>query len=568
MTQDDFKVSRVQRISLRLNIVLLGVIIFFLVSSGYGIWTLQQQSKQFKTITQTHYDRAMLAAELSRDAELIATQAMEKVVTQRLGKVDANVLQADITRIFTVARNSLIAYNAKEATLLDQIDMLTQPYFNQILAFYQLIEKQLRQERRLGQIERALAMQQVSSSDQNSQLAILVPSTTNALLFMLRADSPGLRARRTHDVTDQLHKLAKFEPKNTEQEAIVATMQNLASQTIMLKLDIDQTRMQTLAAMRETRLYAQRLSGASYDFYLIVKSGADAAAQEHSQHIESVSIKIMGFCVVFLGLIGLAYWLIHRILIQRLDRLSGVMLQHVEGNPVEIPQSGRDEISIIGRAFAVFVAANQASHQRALDAQRQAEQANQKLLKLNASLHEQSNTDELTHTANRRSFFNWLRSVWPSAQDQGSSIGVIMLDIDWFKRYNDHYGHQAGDVCLQQVAKILRKASSTSHGMLARYGGEEFIMAVVGESQSEITQLGEAMLRGVIEAQLPHSHSPKQHLTISVGVAYYDRLSAEDTFEKVIGLADQALYEAKARGRANVVSLNSIENLSDNTTDS
>ncbi len=560
MIQDDFKVSKTQRIGLRLNIVLLSIIVFFLVASGFGIWTLQQQTKQFNAITQTYYDRAMLAAELSRDAELIATQAMEKTVTQQLGKIDANVLQTDITKIFTVARDSLVAHSDREAELIDRVDVLTRPYFDQILAFYKMIEQQLRQELRLRDIERGLARLQPSPfTDARNELTPYISDTTSALLFMLRADSPGLLSRRTRDVTYQLEQLAAFRTDDPAQQQTIAELQDLASQALSLKMDIDQTRMRTLAAMRETRLYAQRLSGASYDFYLYVKSEADTAALEHSRHIESVSKMIVGFCLVFLLLIGVAYWLIQRILIQRLNRLSSVMLQHVEGEPVPIPQSGQDEISIIGKAFSVFVEANQASHQKAQEAQHQAEEANQKLRKLNASLHEQSNTDELTATANRRSFFNWLRATWPTAKDKGSSFGVLMIDIDWFKRYNDHYGHLAGDLCLQQVAKILRTTVGSNQGMLARYGGEEFIVAAAGITQAQINKLGHALLKGVVDAQLPHTHSPKQHITISVGIAYFDKLSAEDTSEKVIALADQALYEAKAHGRANVVTLNTTD---------
>lgn len=554
-----FSVPRLRKLGVRLNIILLGIILFFLVSSGYGIWTLQQQSEQFKAVTQTYYDRSMLAAELSRDAELIATQAMEQSVTQRLSNIDANILQTDITRTFTVARSKLTANAPEEVAVLSEIDRLTQPYFEQLVLFYNLIEDQQRLQLQMNRLDRERQLWiapyiNFDVSADNGRFSTLVINLARSTLTMLDAQSPGLLARRKAQLEEVRIALTSLTGLTQIQLQAREKLLENVNDTLVLKDQLDKSRLETLSAMRKTRLFAQRLSSVCYDFYLLVKQRAESAAQQHSQLIDRVTLQIAAFSVAFLALIGLTYWFIHHYIMRRMNRLSHVMQQHATGQPAPIPQDGNDEITVIGRTFAQFVSANDLARDQIQSARQAAEAANEKLRELNISLHMQSNTDDLTQIPNRRSFFDWLHPTYQKLMQQHYGLSIFMIDIDWFKSYNDHYGHQAGDECLRHVAQLLRSVAQQYTGMLARYGGEEFIVAVPGISFAQAQALADALLEVIDQAHIAHGHTPKHHITISVGLATLTQADQTYPIEKLISTADQSLYEAKSKGRAQVVS--------------
>lgn len=557
MTSGLLSVPRLRKLGVRLNIILLGIILFFLVSSGYGIWTLQQQSEQFKTVTQTYYDRSMLAAELSRDAELIATQAMERSVTQRLGNIDANILQTDITRTFTVARDKLTADAPEEIAVLAEIDRLTQPYFEQLVLFYNLIEAQQRLQLQMNRLDRERQLWiapyiNFDVSADNGLFSTLVINLARSTLAMLDAQSPGLLARRKAQLAEVRVALEQLSGLTQIQQQARQKLLDNVSDTLVLKEQLDSSRLETLAAMRKTRLFAQRLSSVCYDFYILVKQRAENAALQHSQLIDRVTLQIAAFSAAFLMLIGIMYWFIHHYIVRRMNKLSFVMQQHASGQPEAIPQEGHDEITVIGKTFALFVKANDRAHNEIQRARKAAEAANEQLRELNLSLHEQSNTDDLTQIPNRRSFFDWLPDHYQQLSQQHQGLSILMIDIDWFKSYNDHYGHQAGDICLHHVAQLLRGVLQQYPGMLARYGGEEFIVAVPKISFAQAQELGHDMLSAIEQANIVHDCTPKKHVTISVGVATLSQSSHLYSIEKLISMADQSLYEAKSKGRSQV----------------
>ena len=542
------------RIGVRTNLVLLGLISFFLIASGYGIWALKTQGEQLDSLTETYYDRAMLAAELSRDAELIATQAMEKAVTQRLANIDANILQSDITRMFTVARDKLTAHGPNEAALLIEIDRLTQPYFTKLTEFYKNIENRQRLQQRMETmmltIESNLKQPLMADSNDFSKSSHELSSAT---LLMLQANRPGLLARRQARVERLSADLNALTDLSVNEMNHRQLTNRFVEQSLQLKTRLDQANRITLASMRETRVYAQRLSSACYDLYLLVKQSATQAALQHTQNTQQVIWSMAAFCLIFICLIGLAYWLVQHFIIQRLNHLSSIMLRHTKNDPQPIPVSGKDEITVIGQAFQTFVDANNAAKHEANQAHKIVEQTNQKLIELNASLLQQSNTDELTQIANRRAFFTQLNTTW-SHHSQHTSISILMIDIDWFKAYNDHYGHQAGDTCLKAVVQQLKTACEPYQAVLARYGGEEFIAAVLDLTEQQAHALGESMLSHVLEARLTHTHCPNGNITISVGSVTQAFDGSETSFERLISNADQALYQAKEAGRNQVVS--------------
>lgn len=176
----------------------------------------------------------------------------------------------------------------------------------------------------------------------------------------------------------------------------------------------------------------------------------------------------------------------------------------------------------------------------------------QELAEANAILQKLSSLDGLTGIPNRRRFDEGLKAEWQRAIRHSSSISLIMLDIDFFKLYNDTYGHQRGDDCLKQVAQTLVESVHRETDMVARYGGEEFT-AILPETGFEgAFSVAETMRANVEQQNIAHENSKvSDHVTISVGVATWVP-ERDSQANELITLADQALYKAKEKGRNRV----------------
>jgi diguanylate cyclase (GGDEF)-like protein len=172
-------------------------------------------------------------------------------------------------------------------------------------------------------------------------------------------------------------------------------------------------------------------------------------------------------------------------------------------------------------------------------------EANQRLETLSA-------TDPLTGLANRRRFNDMIGTEWRRAIRPQSWVGAAMIDIDQFKLYNDHYGHQGGDECLRRVAHTLSESVRASGGdLVARYGGEEFVIVLPGADLATVYPVAERARAAVEALNEPHAVSTKGIVTISIGIA--SLIPTEDnSAEAVIELADAALYQAKRNGRNQV----------------
>lgn len=166
----------------------------------------------------------------------------------------------------------------------------------------------------------------------------------------------------------------------------------------------------------------------------------------------------------------------------------------------------------------------------------------------NARLEALAAQDGLTGVANRRRFDEVLAEAWRACGAEGSPLGLLILDVDAFKKYNDHYGHQAGDACLQMVAQAIRETATRATDVVARYGGEEFGVICPGVDAEGMRHLAEAVCAAVRSTALPHAASPVgAHVTVSIGAAVVapDHGGPAD----LIRAADGALYRAKEAGR-------------------
>ena len=169
----------------------------------------------------------------------------------------------------------------------------------------------------------------------------------------------------------------------------------------------------------------------------------------------------------------------------------------------------------------------------------------------NQELHRIASLDGLTQVPNRRCFDEFLNHEWRRGAE--TPLSLILCDIDYFKPYNDTYGHQAGDECLQRVAAALRKCINPKLELMARYGGEEFAAILPNTDLKSALELAERLRREVAGLQIPHAESQvSAYITMSLGVATLTP-SSETSPTQLIANADEALYVAKEGGRNRVV---------------
>lgn len=178
--------------------------------------------------------------------------------------------------------------------------------------------------------------------------------------------------------------------------------------------------------------------------------------------------------------------------------------------------------------------------------------SNEQLKAHEALLLQMTQRDELTQLANRRRFDEQLDKEWRRSTREGLPLAVVMIDVDHFKAYNDHYGHPAGDACLRSVAEAMQRCLGRPHDLLARYGGEEFILLLPHTPAKGALKVAEKLRQAVEALDHPHERSPTgPRVTVSVGVAALVPVESMAS-SALVTAADQALYQAKTQGRNRV----------------
>ena len=172
-----------------------------------------------------------------------------------------------------------------------------------------------------------------------------------------------------------------------------------------------------------------------------------------------------------------------------------------------------------------------------------------RLEKAKDELEHLSSSDVLTGLANRRHCDAFLDTEWQMGIRYRTQLSLLFLDVDDFKAYNDHYGHQAGDICLQKIATVIKECVRRPQDLCARYGGEEFIVLLPNTSMESTLQVAEKIKKSVELENIPHAYSRvKPHVTISIGVVSMMPQAGLNQ-NILIEMADKALYNAKKMGR-------------------
>ena len=234
-----------------------------------------------------------------------------------------------------------------------------------------------------------------------------------------------------------------------------------------------------------------------------------------------------------------------RIPIEKLTRsMRGA--SHGRWNQVVIEDSG--ELSELANEFNNMVDRVSETYE---DLEKKVDERTRELDELNKKLEEQATTDGLTGLFNHRYFYKLLKMEFERANRYKRNLAIVMIDIDFFKHYNDTHGHIQGDKVLAMVAKAI-KSNSRKSDIVARYGGEEFAIIAPELDEKHMIELGERVRKGVATKKFKHQEmQPDGNLTVSVGIAFFPKhgKSVRDILIK----ADKALYKAKRQGKNRVV---------------
>jgi diguanylate cyclase (GGDEF)-like protein/PAS domain S-box-containing protein len=236
--------------------------------------------------------------------------------------------------------------------------------------------------------------------------------------------------------------------------------------------------------------------------------------------------------------------------------------QRQDGTQLQVSIIGAP-ILVHGKRVALYgiyrnISDRKAAEQALLESQRQAmetyaalQQRTRQLEEANTRLEKLSNLDGLTAIPNRRYFENLYQTEWRRACREKAWLSLIMIDVDFFKSFNDHHGHLTGDDCLKRIAQALSEKNRAGD-LVARYGGEEFVALLTSNTRQGALQAAERMRLRVKELEIEHGHSSvSPHVTVSLGLAS-QKADAEAEAMDLLRKADEALYLAKTRGRDRV----------------
>jgi diguanylate cyclase (GGDEF)-like protein len=282
--------------------------------------------------------------------------------------------------------------------------------------------------------------------------------------------------------------------------------------------------------------------GLGLDWVLVlVVPEADFMARIHHHNRITLVLYLLALVVATLTGIFLATGMT-----EPLHRLSANARDIARGNwqqPIALDRS--DAIGDLSRSLAVMAEQLKTSLNTL---EQRVEERNVELTELNQELQRLVHIDGLTQVSNRRQFDTVLKQEWKRLAREQQPLTLMLCDVDYFKLYNDTYGHQAGDRCLQEVAQVFMDVTHRPADLVARYGGEEFGIILPNTDTSGAIHIAEQIHAVLGELAIDHSASKKGVVTVSIGIATLVP-NLRDSPRALVAATDQALYSAKARGR-------------------
>lgn len=231
------------------------------------------------------------------------------------------------------------------------------------------------------------------------------------------------------------------------------------------------------------------------------------------------------------------------------DQAYEIELAHRDNATAALLHAMQNLYHVLSGQYRDLVAIKGHLEERVAERTRELAQINQSLTDLNQRLESLSNSDGLLGIANRRYFDARLDEEWRRAIRDQYPISLLMIDVDYFKLYNDHYGHPAGDSCLQRVTQAISSALHRPGDLLARYGGEELVVILPHTDTEGAMPMAQSVQRKLAEQPIPFADSPcADRVTVSIGIATMEP-EGHSSPGLLIAAADRALYSAKVSGR-------------------
>lgn len=291
---------------------------------------------------------------------------------------------------------------------------------------------------------------------------------------------------------------------------------------------------------------------------------------DFTEHIQANNRTTLLLCLAALGIaacsgIATSHWLVSPI--SRLSKAAqGLALEATlsedfrEGTLTHTVESPNiRELNLLAQAFNQMVQQLKYSFSNLAEANLELEQRvaerTRALEQVNEQLKHSALIDDLTQVANRKRFTEYIEAVWLQHLRNHQPLSLLVCDVDFFKLYNDTYGHPAGDTCLRQITRAMESALHRPSDLLARYGGEEFVIVLPQTNLQGAQRVAERVRQQLGQMEIPHRTSPVSHrVTVSIGASCCVA-SKEVSTDTLIARADQALYQAKREGRDQVIAL-------------
>ncbi|MBY4677040.1 hybrid sensor histidine kinase/response regulator [Marinobacterium arenosum] len=377
------QLSDSRSVGFRLILAFVGVFSLSLLSMAAVLYALFEQYQGFKELSGTHFDRAMTAAELTRDAEVIAAEVFESMLGVDRSLADESQVDADLMRIYDSVLARLQQGEAGRDVRLAGAERWQGEYFDSVAQLRRRIyeERQLK-ERRLKVPD--LLYQQSQSWEQLAAAAgdpvrAVAGHALAALGYAataLSSERPGQLYRLRQAAETNLRELRQAARQNPALDARRVALETLVTRVFNEREPSLQSQRATLSTARQTRVLAQKLTGSTYNYYLDLKNSAQQATLRHEEIAKTTMTAVALIAAVMLVFTLLGVFYIGRRIVRRLNALNQSMMAHVAGDTVRIPTSGRDEIATMGHSFAVFVDARDKAEQALDQARQEAEQAN------------------------------------------------------------------------------------------------------------------------------------------------------------------------------------------------
>ena len=265
--------------------------------------------------------------------------------------------------------------------------------------------------------------------------------------------------------------------------------------------------------------------------------------------------RLLVYCLFISSLVSAAIaWFLARTFSTPIRRMTRVARAIAKGDEfIRIDSDRKDELGILARAIDsmadTLVSNNHLLEERIKAKTRELAASNRNLAKVNSSLEQTSLEDALTGIANRRAFDRKMEQEWERGIRDGRPLGLLLIDVDHFKQYNDTLGHKEGDRCLQEVATILATQAKRPSDLAARYGGEEFVLLLPNTAIEGCRKIADQLHKDLAAIGIKHPSSPSnEYVTVSIGSSSKipHPESKADTFIEEV---DKELYRAKKQGR-------------------